>query len=83
MDGITPKTITTERITTRVLFSGPENGTPVLFLHGNTSSATWWEETMLALPEGFRGIAHDQRGFGDADPAKHIDATRGGIWWMM
>ncbi|MEJ5224325.1 MAG: alpha/beta fold hydrolase, partial [Anaerolineales bacterium] len=41
------------------------------------SSATWWEETMLALPAGYRGIAPDQRGFGDADPAKKIDATRG------
>jgi pimeloyl-ACP methyl ester carboxylesterase len=77
MAGITPKTMTTDRITTRVLFSGPDEGTPVLFLHGNISSATWWEETMVALPEGYRGIAPDQRGFGDADPEKKIDATRG------
>lgn len=77
MDGITAQTITSSRITTRVLFSGPENGIPVLFLHGNVSSATWWEETMLALPKGYRGIAPDQRGFGDADPSKKIDATRG------
>ncbi|MCB0203103.1 MAG: alpha/beta hydrolase, partial [Anaerolineae bacterium] len=65
--GITPRTITTDRITTRVLFSGPDDGTPVLFLHGNSSSATWWEETMLALPASCRGIAPDQRGFGDAE----------------
>ena len=77
LPSITAKTITTERISTRVLFSGLEDGIPVLFFHGNTSSATWWEETLAALPEGFRGIAHDQRGFGDADPSKHIDATRG------
>lgn len=77
MPGITPKTITTARLTTRVLFSGPEEGIPVLFLHGNVSSATWWEETMLALPPGFRGIAPDQRGFGDAEFEKKIDATRG------
>jgi len=32
---------------------------------------------MLALPEGFRGIAPDLRGYGDADPMKKIDATRG------
>jgi len=74
---ITAKTITTPRLTTRVLFSGPEDGIPVLFLHGNVSSATWWEEAMAALPDGFRGIAPDQRGFGNADPAKKIDATRG------
>lgn len=77
LEGISSKQITTERITTRVLFSGPEDGIPVLFLHGNVTSATWWEETMLALPEKFRGIAPDQRGFGEADPEKKIDATRG------
>ncbi|HKI53887.1 MAG TPA: alpha/beta hydrolase, partial [Anaerolineales bacterium] len=77
MDGITAKTITTDRITTRVLFSGSDDGVPVLFLHGNVSSATWWEETMLALPSEYRGIAPDQRGFGDAELEKKIDATNG------
>ncbi len=77
MEGITSKTIATDQITTRVLFFGPEDGEPVLFLHGNVSSATWWEETIVALPAGFRGIAPDQRGFGESDPAKKIDATRG------
>ncbi len=81
LPGITPRTITSDRITTRVLFSGPDDGIPVLFLHGNASSATWWEETMLALPAGYRGIAPDQRGFGDADPAARIDATRGAGDW--
>lgn len=77
LDGITPTTITTERLTTRVLTAGPDDGTPVLFLHGNLSSATWWEETMLRLPAGYLGIAPDQRGFGEADPAAKVDATRG------
>ena len=77
MEGVTATRITTDRITTRVLFTGPEGGVPVLFLHGNFSSATWWEETMMVLPQGYRGIAPDLRGYGDADPAKHIDATRG------
>lgn len=77
LDGITLKKITTGRITTRVLFFGPEDGIPVFFIHGNTSSATWWEETMVALPPGYWGIAPDQRGFGEADFDKKIDATRG------
>jgi pimeloyl-ACP methyl ester carboxylesterase len=81
LDGITAKTITTDRITTRVLFSGKEGGAPVLFLHGNWSCATWWEETMLALPDGFQGIALDQRGYGEADPSKKVDATRGAGDW--
>jgi pimeloyl-ACP methyl ester carboxylesterase len=75
--GIAARTVTTARLTTRVLFSGPEDGIPVLFIHGNASSATYFEETMLALPPGFRGIAPDQRGYGGADRSKKIDATRG------
>lgn len=77
LPGITPRTITSSRITTRVLFSGPDDGIPVLFLHGNASSATFWEEVMLALPQGYRAIAPDQRGYGDADRNAKIDATRG------
>jgi pimeloyl-ACP methyl ester carboxylesterase len=74
---ISDQTITSERIRTRVLFSGQEDGIPVLLLHGNFTSATWCEEIMLSLPDGYRGIAPDQRGFGDTDPKKKIDATRG------
>jgi pimeloyl-ACP methyl ester carboxylesterase len=77
LEGVTARMITTDRIATRVLFTGPDDGVPVLFLHGNLTSATWWEETMIALPPGYRGITPDQRGFGDADAEKKIDATRG------
>jgi len=75
--GITAQTVTTGRLATRVLFAGPDDGVPVLFIHGNFSSATWWEETLVALPPKFRAIAPDQRGFGEADPDKKVDATRG------
>lgn len=77
LPGITTETITTDRITTRVLFAGPDDGIPVLMLHGNLSSATWLEELMLSLPEEYRAIAPDMRSYGDADPAKKIDARRG------
>lgn len=81
LPGITAQSVTSARITTRVLFSGPAEGIPVLFVHGNASSATFWEETMLALPAGYRGIAPDLRGYGDADRAAKVDATRGmGDW---
>jgi pimeloyl-ACP methyl ester carboxylesterase len=79
--GVTSSIVTTERLTTRVLTAGPDGGVPVVFLHGNHSSATWWEDNMVTLPPGFRAIAPDQRGFGEADPAQRIDATRGmGDW---
>jgi len=75
--GVTAETVSTERLTTRVLFSGPEEGIPVLFIHGNFSSATWWEETMVALPSKYRAIAPDQRGFGGSDPAVKVNALNG------
>lgn len=75
--GIMAQRVQTERLRTRVLFAGPQGGVAVLFLHGNLTSATWWEATMCSLPEGFRGIAPDQRGYGEADPQQKIDATRG------
>jgi pimeloyl-ACP methyl ester carboxylesterase len=74
---LTARRITTPRLTTRVLFHGPADGTPVVFVHGNLSAATWWEETILRLPPGYRAIAPDLRGYGEADPAARIDATRG------
>jgi pimeloyl-ACP methyl ester carboxylesterase len=48
----------------------------VLFIHGNVSSAVFWEEAMLALPATYRAIAPDLRGYGDTE-ALEIDATRG------
>ena len=81
LPGITSKMIETSRIKTHVLFSGPEDGVPVMFIHGNASSATFWEEIMLGLPTGFRGIAPDLRGYGDTED-KLIDATRGMSDWV-
>lgn len=69
--------VASERLTTRVLFHGEKTGTPVVFVHGNLSAATWWEETMQRLPEGFYGVALDLRSYGEADPAAKVDATRG------
>jgi len=82
LEGIEAKTLTSNRITTRVLFSGQAEGDPVLFLHGNWSCATWWEETMLALPDGFWGIAPDQRGYGEADQNQKVNGTRGAKDWV-
>lgn len=80
LPGITSKLIDTPRLRMHVLFSGPDDGTPVVFVHGNASSATYWEEIMLKLPAGWRGIAPDLRGYGDTED-QLIDATRGvGDW---
>ncbi|MFV9503454.1 MAG: alpha/beta fold hydrolase [Oscillochloridaceae bacterium umkhey_bin13] len=76
LPGIEARMVETARLQQYVRFSGPANGIPVIFVHGNASCATFWEETMLALPEGFRGIAPDLRGYG-ATEFKPVDATRG------
>lgn len=68
--------ITTPRLRTHVLLSGAKDGTPVLFVHGNCSSARFFEHTMASLPAGLRAIAPDLRGYGDSASAP-IDATRG------
>ena len=67
LEGISSQLIQTDRIQQHVLTSGNE-GTAVLFIHGNASSATFWEETMLRLPSGYYGVALDQRGYGDTEP---------------
>jgi pimeloyl-ACP methyl ester carboxylesterase len=73
--------IDTPRLKMHVLFSGADSSVPVLFLHGNASSASYWEEIMLKLPSGYRGIAPDLRGYGDTED-KLIVATRGAGDWV-
>ncbi|WP_322813953.1 alpha/beta hydrolase [Chloroflexus sp.] len=80
LPGITSTMVATSRLQMHVLSSGPADGEAVLFIHGNASSATFWEETMLALPAQFRAIAPDLRGYGETEDLL-IDATRGcGDW---
>jgi pimeloyl-ACP methyl ester carboxylesterase len=80
LEGIRSQMVQTDRLDTHVLFSGPEEGTPVVLLHGNFSAATYWEETMLALPPGYWAIAPDLRGYGWSED-KAVDATRGMRDW--
>lgn len=56
--------------------SGPEDGVPVLMIHGNLATCRFYEHVMEAAPDGYRFIAPDMRGFGDTEPLP-IDATRG------
>ena len=76
LPGVIARRIDTKRLTVNVLEVEGRTGAPVLFVHGNVSSGQFWQTTMLALPEGFRPLALDLRGFGDTDP-EPVDATRG------
>lgn len=80
LPGIESRMIQTERINMHVLLSGPQDGIPVVLVHGNFSAATYWEETMLALPSMYRCIAPDLRGYGDTQDLL-IDGTRGARDW--
>ena len=77
LPGIISKRVPTSRLTVNVLsVAGRGDGPPVLFVHGNVSSSLFWPPLMLALPEEYRPLAIDLRGFGDTDP-EPVDATRG------
>lgn len=80
LPGIQSRMIETNRLKMHVLLHGPKEGTPVVFIHGNFSAATYWEEMMLAMPEGYFCIAPDLRGYGDTEDLV-IDATRGARDW--
>ncbi len=74
---VTSTIIRTARVATHVLTSGPQGApTTVVFIHGNCSSARFFEHTMALLPVGIRAIAPDLRGYGQTERAP-IDATRG------
>jgi len=80
LPGITSTFVPTARLLTHVLTSGPADGEPVVFVHGNASSSVFWEETMLALPPRFQALAPDLRGYGETEDLL-IDATRGAKDW--
>ena len=70
------QTITTPRLTTAYLASGTPGKPRLLLLHGNVSSAIFYEHMMELLAEDFEMLAPDFRCFGNAS-ALPIDATRG------
>ncbi len=68
--------VATKRIRNHCLCSGKETGSAVIFVHGNLSAATFFEETMLTMPAEYWCIAPDLRGYGDTEDLP-IDARRG------
>ena len=80
-DGITARVLDTSRLSVNILErEGDDPNTPpertVVFIHGNASSALFWQENMLHLPHDLRVLAIDLRGYGGTEHAP-IDATRG------
>ena len=79
-DGVRSELIRTSRLEMRYIESGPEDGVPVVMVHGNLSTGRFYEHLMPGAPSHLRLIAPDMRGFGDTE-RRPIDATRGvGDW---
>ncbi|MGY1699236.1 alpha/beta fold hydrolase [Geodermatophilus sp. SYSU D00766] len=86
LPGVTASRVPTARLVQNVLHpegtdpAGP--GEAVLFVHGNVSSALFWQPTLRTLHETgrHRALAVDLRGYGDTDPLP-IDAGRGVRDW--
>ncbi|MGM0547229.1 MAG: alpha/beta fold hydrolase, partial [Bacteroidota bacterium] len=79
--GIISQFVETKRLRMHVLTAGDHSNTPMIFLHGNTSSSTIWEELMVDLSDHYYCIAPDMRGFGETEK-RLIDATRGIDDWL-
>ena len=86
LPGIAATSVPTARLTQQVLHPANVNpagpGDAVLFVHGNVSSALFWQQPLLALAEagGARPLAVDLRGFGGTEPLP-VDARRGVRDW--
>jgi pimeloyl-ACP methyl ester carboxylesterase len=80
LPGVRSRSVATDRLRMHLLESGPEDGVPVVLLHGNLSSGRFYEHLMPRAPERLRLIAPDMRGFGDTEQVP-IDATRGLADW--
>src|SRR5215831_17569259 len=76
LPGVNGQRVPAGRLTVAMLSVTGRAGPAVLFVHGNVSSSLFWQPTMLALPEPYRPLAMDLRGFGETDP-EPVDATRG------
>ncbi|HEX6797901.1 MAG TPA: alpha/beta hydrolase [Ktedonobacterales bacterium] len=76
LPGVMSRMVETPRLRQHLLASGPEDGVPVVLVHGNVSSGRFFEETLAALPPQYWGIAPDLRGFGESE-TQPVDATRG------
>ncbi|NMI02015.1 alpha/beta fold hydrolase [Pseudonocardia acidicola] len=80
LPGVRSATVDTDRLRMHYVESGPDDGTPIVMVHGNLSTGRFYEHLLPALPLSYQVIAPDMRGFGDTEPVP-LDATRGLADW--
>jgi pimeloyl-ACP methyl ester carboxylesterase len=68
--------VDTSRLRTHCWVDGPENGEPLLLVHGNLTTGRFFQAFCDALPRRFRAVAPDLRSFGLTEPLG-LDASRG------
>ena len=57
----------TSRMETAYIESGPQDGIPVVLIHGNLSTGRFYSHLFERGPERYRLIAPDMRGSGDSE----------------
>src|SRR4051794_12838475 len=80
LPGVRSVSVDTDRLRMHLLESGPADGIPLVLLHGNLSTGRFYEHLMPGIPDRYRVLAPDMRGFGDTEPTP-LDATRGLTDW--
>jgi pimeloyl-ACP methyl ester carboxylesterase len=63
-------------VTLNVQLGGPEDGEPILLLHGFPESHRTWRGVAPDLSRDFRVVAPDQRGFGASDKPDGVEAYK-------
>ena len=79
LPGITSTMVDTPRLRQHVLTCGAQGDEAIVFIHGNFSAATYWEELMLAL----HGRGYPSIGCEPCTRAirAHEDLRAGRWWW--
>src|SRR3954468_3244909 len=84
LPGIVATDVPTARLTQQVLHPAEVDpsagGEALLFVHGNVSSAAFWQPQLLTLDPRWRPLAVDLRGYGGTEPLP-IHAGRGPRDW--
>jgi pimeloyl-ACP methyl ester carboxylesterase len=70
------RTVETSRLRTNCWVSGPDDGEPLLLVHGNLTTGRFFAALAEALPPRFAVVAPDLRSFGRTEPLG-VDAARG------
>jgi pimeloyl-ACP methyl ester carboxylesterase len=77
LENVQHKLVNTNGITLHTIFAGPQDGEPVLLLHGFPEFWYGWRHQIGFLAkQGFRVIAPDQRGYNRSDKPASVNQYR-------